>query len=292
MKKIIIISLVLIVSVVMAIAQSDTGSKSPEAGNAYNDGLDQARKGNYKAAVPLFDKAIKADPQFAQAYYMLGFTQRRLSANVEAMTSFKKAIEIESKFENAYIALGNLQTSLEDFSSAINTFNAVLSFNEKSSKAYYGSGNVFYKQKDYKQAIDRLKKAVEIDPDYALAWNILGLSQVKANALSDAVNSFQSAIKASKKNSRKGSNYYRLGDTFLKLKKYKDAESAFLNALKFSKSQSIVGGSNFLLGEVYKFLGQKTKAIQYYKKASKNRSWKASADYEIDLLENPDKYVK
>ena len=132
---------------------------------------------------------------------------------------------------------------------------------------------------------------MENNPDYDLAWNILGLSQVKENSLSDAVNSFQNAIKASKKNSRKGSNYYRLGDAYLKLKKYNEAEGAYLNALKFSKSQSIVGGSNFGLGEVYKFLGQKSKAIQYYKKASKNRTWKAAADYEIDLLENPDKYV-
>ena len=52
MKKIIIVSLILIISVVAALAQGDTGSKSPEAGNAYNDGLDQARKGNYKAAAP------------------------------------------------------------------------------------------------------------------------------------------------------------------------------------------------------------------------------------------------
>ena len=60
---------------------------------------------------PLFNKAIKADAQFAQAYYMLGFTQRKLSQNVEAMTSYKKAIEIDKQFENAYVALGNLQMS-------------------------------------------------------------------------------------------------------------------------------------------------------------------------------------
>ena len=67
------------VAITAAVAQSDGGSKSPEAGNAYNDGLDQARKGNFKAAEPLFKTAIKADAQFAQAFYMLGYTQKRLS---------------------------------------------------------------------------------------------------------------------------------------------------------------------------------------------------------------------
>ena len=150
----------------------------------------------------------------------------------------------------------------------------------------------FTRKKNFLKRSIGLRKTVEYDPGYDLAWNILGLSQTKVNDLTDAVNSFENAIKSSNKNDRKGSNYYRLGDTLLKLKKYKEAESAFLSALKFSKSQSIVGGSNFGLGDVYKHLGQKSKAIEYYKKASKNRSWKASADYEIDMLQNPDKYVK
>ncbi len=292
MKRIVTLVLILIISSGVVFAQNPEGAKSPEAGNAYNDGLDKARKGNFKEAVSLFEKAIKAEADFAQAYYMLGYSQRQLKMDTAAMTSFKKAIEIDKQFENAYIALGNLQASMESYDEAINTFNAVLAFNDKSAKAYYGVGNVFYQQKRYTDAIDRLKKAVEQDPDYDLAWNILGLSQEKENQLADAVNSLESAVKASKKNSRRGINYYRLGNVLLKMKNYNEAETAFLNAIKFSKSQSIDGGSNFGLGEVYKFLGQKQKAIQHYEKAARNRSWKASADYEIDLIRNPDKYVK
>ncbi len=75
------------------------------------------------------------------------------------------------------------------------------------------------------------------------------------------------------------------------MKKYKEAEKSYLSALKFSKSQSIIGGSNFGLGEVYKKLGRKDKALTYFKKAARNRQWKASAEYEIDMILNPDKYA-
>jgi tetratricopeptide (TPR) repeat protein len=136
-----------------------------------------------------------------------------------------------------------------------------------------------------------LKLAVQHDPTYDSAWNILGLCQEKVNALSDAVESFNNAINTTKIRSRKGSYYFRLGNIQVKLKMFNDAEKSFLEALKFSKSQNIVGGSNFGLGDVYKALGQKEKAISSYEKASKNRAWKASADYEIDLLKNPDKYT-
>ena len=100
-KRIVVLVLMLIISSGVVFAQNPEGAKSPEAGNAYNDGLDQARKGNFKVAVPLFEKAIKAEPEFGQAYYMLGYSQRRLNMNTAAMNSFKKAIEIDKKFEKA-----------------------------------------------------------------------------------------------------------------------------------------------------------------------------------------------
>ena len=290
MKKLVVLVLAILSLTAIGLAQNGVNSKSPEAGNAYNNGLDLARKGDFKSAVTYFEKAIQADDMFAQAYYMLGVSQKRLNKNTEAINSFKKAIEVDKKFEGAYIALGNLQASMDSYESAINSFNAVLAFNNKSAKAYYGVGNVFYKQKKYDMAIDRLKKAVEYDPSYDSAWNYLGLSQEKSNELTAATESFQKAIENTNKRSRKGSYYYRLGNVFLRLKKFNDAENAFTEALKFSKSQGIVGGANFGLGEVYKSYGQTQKAIRYYQQAAKTRSWKASADYEIDLLKNPDKY--
>ena len=50
-------------------------------------------------------------------------------------------------------------------------------------------------------------------------------------------------------------------------------------------------GANFGLGEVYKQLGQSQKAIEYFRKAARNRQWKAAAEYEIDIIQNPDKYA-
>ena len=47
MKRIFLFAFVLIVSVSVSIGQD---SKSPEAGNAYNKGLDLAKKGDFKSA--------------------------------------------------------------------------------------------------------------------------------------------------------------------------------------------------------------------------------------------------
>jgi tetratricopeptide (TPR) repeat protein len=285
-----VLSLILAVQIGMA-QDASSNAKSPEAGNAYNNGIDLAKKGDFKAAIPKFKEAVAADPNFHEAYYMLGYAQKKTKDFTGAETSYKKAIEANSKFEKAFIALGNLQTQLEEYDAAINSFNAIIAFNDQSARAYFGVGNVYYKKKNYSSAVNSLTKAVELDGNYDPAWNILGLSQEQTNQLSDAAVSFDSAIKATKKNARKGSYYYRLAAVLVKLKKFNEAETAYLNALKFSKSQSIIGGSNFGLGDIYKRRGQNQKALEYFRKASRNRDWKAAADYEIDMIQNPDKYA-
>ena len=37
--------------------------------------------------------------------------------------------------------------------------------------------------------------------------------------------------------------------------------------------------------------GGEQKALEFFRKAARDRRWKASADYEIDMILNPDKYA-
>jgi len=267
-------------------------SKSPEAGNAYNNGNNLVKQKKYSEAIRLYQTAVKEDPNFPNAYYMMGICYRKLDDFDNAKTALKKAIELDPKFVMAYEALGNLYSTTGEQELAINSYNAVItSIDDKADKSYFGLGNVYYEKKDFPKAIEYLKKAVEIDPKYSTALNILGICQQEERQFSEAEVSFTNAIKYAKTTDHKGSYYFRLGNVYLKMKKYNQAEEAFSSAIKNSKSQSIVGGSNYGLGEVYKNLGQTNKAIEYYQKAAKTRSWKASAEYEIDLLEHPDKYT-
>ena len=58
-----------------------------------------------------------------------------------------------------------------------------------------------------------------------------------------------------------------------------------------TRSGSIRAASNFYLGEAYKLKGQGQKALSYYEAASKSSQWKRAAEYEIDIIKNPDKYA-
>ena len=78
------------------------GSKSPEAGQAYNAGNDLAKSRNYKGAIPKYLAAIKADNNFPKANYMLALCYGNTSQYKKAEASYKNAIKLDSKFEIAY----------------------------------------------------------------------------------------------------------------------------------------------------------------------------------------------
>ena len=132
---------------------------------------------------------------------------------------------------------------------------------------------------------------MKTEPDYVLAYNVLGLTYKGLRRYDEAVSAFEKAISNERRRTSKGSYYYYMGETLLVMKKYNQAEEAFTNAINSTRSNTIKAGSNFHLGEVFRDTGQKQKALQYFQIAAKNSSWKQAAEYEIDIIKNPDKYV-
>jgi len=289
-KRAIFTATFLLFSLQLIWAQDD--ARSPEAGQAYNDGLNLVRKGKYEQAIPKFNDAVKADDNFPNAHYMLGYCYKKKNNFSAAEKEYRQAIKLNSKFEKAYEALGNLHAQSANTSEAINTFNALLVINANNAKANFGLGKIYYDQKKYTDAADKLEKAVATQSKYVAAHNILGMTYKNMRKFSNSVTAFESAIKYEKKNSKKGTYYYQLGQVQIEAKQYKAAEAALLNALKFSRNSSVVAGSNFYLGEVYKLTNRNQKALKFFERATKNNRWKQAAEYEIDLIKNPDKYVR
>jgi eukaryotic-like serine/threonine-protein kinase len=69
---------------------------SLEALQAYDLGYKVGDKGNYAAAIPLFQKAISVDPNFAMAYLLLGMMQWNLTQEDAAKKNLQKAYDLRS----------------------------------------------------------------------------------------------------------------------------------------------------------------------------------------------------
>jgi DNA-binding winged helix-turn-helix (wHTH) protein/tetratricopeptide (TPR) repeat protein len=68
---------------------------SLEALQAYDSGYKVGDKGNYAAAIPLFQRAVSLDPNFAMAYLLLGMMQSNLTQE-DAKKNLQKAYDLRS----------------------------------------------------------------------------------------------------------------------------------------------------------------------------------------------------
>ena len=282
MKKILAVCLIASLGIAtLALAQEDA---KVDAQKAYNEGLSLLKKNKRTEAIVKLKEATAKDPDLAVAYYALGIAYKgnKDLKNAEAM--FKKAIEKDDKFSPAYNALGLFYSSQKKYDAAINTFKASLGIKADDEKANFGLGYVYLQKKDYRNAIQYFQKAVEAKENYAKAWVNLGICQHEVRQYNEAVEAFGMALTHEKKRTSKGDIYLRLGNSLAKLGRNEDAISAYNDAISSTTKSYVKGAANFGLGEIYKNNGNKQLAARHFDAASKDRSWKQSALYELDLL--------
>ncbi|EAY24337.1 TPR repeat [Microscilla marina ATCC 23134] len=121
--KLCVFSAVIVMSCMAHIAQAqDTPAK------LLKQGKEKSAAKEYKAAIALFDQAIKLDGKFKKAYYHRG------------MAHFK----------------------LEDLQEAVADFNRIIAIDAKNAMAYAGRAQVKYEAGDNEGACEDIKKAGEL----------------------------------------------------------------------------------------------------------------------------------
>jgi len=101
-----------------------TSSDSPKAesgpAEAYAAGNDLVKAGKFADAIPMFEKAAKLDPQSADAFNMLAYSQRRSGQLDAAFENYQKALAIDPDHKGAheyvgeaYLMVGNVEKAEE-----------------------------------------------------------------------------------------------------------------------------------------------------------------------------------
>jgi tetratricopeptide (TPR) repeat protein len=103
---------------------------------------------------------------------------------------------------------------------------------DKEAMKNYNIGSTFMKEKNYEKAIEFLNKAVEMDDNFAFAWDNLGLSYRRSGQFEKAVEAYKKSLKADPNGKTPMMN---LGVAYESLKKYDDAVVAYDNYIKHLK---------------------------------------------------------
>jgi tetratricopeptide (TPR) repeat protein len=152
----------------------------PHDADAWNNkGYALANLGKYKEAIKCYDRAIKVDPNNAEAWCSKGSTLHKLNKDStlhklnkykKAIVCYDKALEIDPNYAEAWYSKGDTLDSLGKHEEAIKHFDNALKIDPDHARAWKRKGDALYKLDKYDEAIKCYDKALEIDPNYAEAW--------------------------------------------------------------------------------------------------------------------------
>jgi len=107
-------------------AVADPGKPSSpavEEDPKYTEGVNAVKRGNYTAAIPLFEAVVAKDDRNANAYNWLAYSTRQSGDAAKAIPIYQKALAIDPKHRGAheyigeaYLVLGDLPKAKEHLS--------------------------------------------------------------------------------------------------------------------------------------------------------------------------------
>lgn len=155
---------------------SEASAQSVIARNRCKVGKNLLANGRFAEAERELKEALKLDPQYGDAHYLLGLTYLSMKRLDEAEKELLEVIRIEPRFETTRLYLANIYLQKKENRKAKDQLEFVISQNPRIAQAYYGLGVVSYYEGDISKSITQWRKAVEIDKNYVSAYYNLGLA--------------------------------------------------------------------------------------------------------------------
>ncbi|HEY0049903.1 MAG TPA: tetratricopeptide repeat protein [Pyrinomonadaceae bacterium] len=131
-------------------ATAVNGANDPET--QYFKGLLYYKQNKNTEALAAFSGAIKAKPDYAEAYYYQGETYDRLDKDKEAINAYKEAVRINPKFTEAWFDLGVAYYNRNRYEDAITAYKETLKLKNDNGEAHLNLANAFRQLDRYAEA--------------------------------------------------------------------------------------------------------------------------------------------
>ncbi len=227
---------------------------SQEAAPLYNEGNKLIKSGQYNAAIEKYDAAI-AIQGHEKIFYQKSVALKKLRKFNDAEKALLKCVELNPDFVAGYSGLGTTYYSLKKYQLAVDNFNK------------------------YIERTDNEKSKTKIKKFVGLSYTQLGQGAKRDGKHQQAINYLNEAVK----NYKYDSAYLALAEINIELGKYNDALSAADNAINNRKKIS-KGAGYYYKGLAFKGLEDKDKARENFKVSVKDKTYKASSEYELKQL--------
>ncbi|MGK7945718.1 MAG: tetratricopeptide repeat protein [Microcystaceae cyanobacterium] len=166
---------------------------SVQAEEVYQQALEKAKKGDFKAALTDFDQVIQLNPQSAEAYNGRGNTYFVLDKQQEAIKDYTKAIKLNPQLARSYYNRAYAYYRLGDTQKAIKDYNQAIELNPNYPPAYGNRAIVRSQLGDEQGAIEDYTQVIEFQPNLPQAYYNRGTSRSRLGDQPGAIADLQKA---------------------------------------------------------------------------------------------------
>ncbi|MBZ5626938.1 MAG: tetratricopeptide repeat protein [Acidobacteriia bacterium] len=174
----------------------------------FDSALELSAKGQYDAAIALWEQAVVISPDEPKAHNNLGVALIRKGDLDGAMAQFRKAIEIRPEYAEGHYNLGGALAQQGKVDEAIVQYQRTLEINPQYAEARDRLGGALAQKGMVAEAIAQFRQALEIDSRYAEAHNDLGAALLQTGRSAEAMAQFQNALEIDSKYAKA---HYNLG---------------------------------------------------------------------------------
>jgi tetratricopeptide (TPR) repeat protein len=121
-----------------------------------------------KKAIEWFDKAVKEDPSYSEAYNNLGYSYQMLGEFEKAIPFYRKALSnpLYPTAEKAYVNMGNAYYRLGKYDAALGSYKEAIKRTPNLSLGYWRMALCLNAMGRYGEAATAITQAVKLDPLY------------------------------------------------------------------------------------------------------------------------------
>ena len=178
---------------------TNTATINPSEINDANLALAEGNKfldtGETDKAIDAFDRAVKLNPDLAEAWFKLGIAFALAEKRDESL----EKTETEEPAANKKAAKPN---SVKAFEKAVAAYKKIIKANEEDHAAYFNLGRAYNKLNEDEDAAKALKEAVKINPEDTEYQTELGAILIKLAQYHDAIAPLKKALEIDPDNIR------------------------------------------------------------------------------------------
>ncbi len=318
--------LVFLLSISMVGFAQEYDDPQVQADMIFNEGNSFLRAGNLAEAVNKYNEALEIVKDH-RYYFQKAVALLRMQRFEDSIQAFTNALDHGADMERvhvglagAYMGQGEQLFSAGNYSGAINHYRNAIEVTPNP-QFYNRLAIALRRDNQETEAVEAFKSAVELDPEYAVAYAGLGGTYVSLQQYDDAIEVYQKALElepnmqqarvglaaaytaqgneainrgrprdavallenAVNVNPRHSQAHLLLAISLNRLGEYQRAEEHARSAIEF-KQRGRKGGEYFELGVALRNQGRTQEAIRAFEEAAKDPQYRRNAEYELEEL--------